>query len=124
MKTKNAISYNYYPVTSYTMLSSSKEKMDFIVLTDRSVGVSSLHDGQIELMVHRRLFDDKRTDISVNDLDLDGKGVIARGKFLVFFDEQVNQADHIHSTSRQLLLQPIMAFIPFSLQNSRYNINL
>lgn len=50
---------NYYPVNLGIYV--EDEKTEFSVLVDRSVGGSSLEDGQIELMLHRRfLHDDTR----------------------------------------------------------------
>ncbi|KAI4350435.1 hypothetical protein L6164_004891 [Bauhinia variegata] len=47
---------NYYPVNLGLYLQDTK--MELSVLVDRSVGGSSLVDGQIELMLHRRLLHD------------------------------------------------------------------
>ena len=44
---------NYYPVNAATYLSSPTQALG--ILNDRSQGGSSLHDGELELMVHRRL---------------------------------------------------------------------
>ena len=43
---------NYYPVTTRLELRTEEEVMS--VITDRSQGGSSLHPGEMELMVHRR----------------------------------------------------------------------
>jgi hypothetical protein len=62
------------------------------VLTDRSQGGSSLANGQIELMVHRRLLFDDSLGVGepLNETGIDKKGMIVRGKlellyFLFFF---------------------------------------
>nr|CAD7429117.1 unnamed protein product [Timema monikensis] len=49
------VSGNYYPVTSRILIRDSNQGTEFAVLNDRAQGGSSLKDGQIELMVHRRL---------------------------------------------------------------------
>ncbi|KAI5749862.1 hypothetical protein M8J76_010867 [Diaphorina citri] len=49
------VSGNYYPITSRISL---KAESNLTVLVDRAEGGSSLQDGQIELMVHRRLLHD------------------------------------------------------------------
>jgi alpha-mannosidase len=50
---------NYYPVNA--MISVNDEEMELAVLTDVSMGGSSMRNGGIELMVHRRLqHDDSR----------------------------------------------------------------
>merc|ERR1711977_497848 len=47
---------NYYPVNA--LISLDDGAMELAVLTDVSQGGASLKDGQIELMVHRRIQDD------------------------------------------------------------------
>lgn len=109
--TRNAISYNYYPITSRAILKDAQSGLEFSLLTDRSVGASSQEDGQLELMLHRRLFDRKTTDIPVDDRDLDGKGVVARGKVFMFLSEKSSAAaDNYRPLSQFLFMQPIIAF--------------
>ena len=53
------IAANYYPVNS--MISIDDGQSELAVVTDVSVGGSSIRDGEIELMVHRRVMvDDSR----------------------------------------------------------------
>lgn len=42
---------NYYPVTTKILLRDPKKDLEVAVLTDRAQGGTSLHNGQIELMV-------------------------------------------------------------------------
>lgn len=74
------------------------------------MGASSQEDGQLELMLHRRLFDRKTTDIPVDDRDLDGKGVVARGKVFMFLSEKSVAADSYRPMSQFLFMQPLIAF--------------
>eukprot|EP00945_MAST-04E_sp_MAST-4E-sp1_P007088 g7088.t1 len=46
---------NYYPVNSMISLQDDTEKVQLAVITDVSVGGASLADGELELMVHRRI---------------------------------------------------------------------
>ncbi|MCL7038410.1 hypothetical protein MKW94_014475 [Papaver nudicaule] len=50
------IAGNYYPINLGIYI--EDDKTEFSVLVDRSVGGSSLMDGQVELMLHRRLVHD------------------------------------------------------------------
>ncbi|XP_059608045.1 lysosomal alpha-mannosidase-like [Phlebotomus argentipes] len=50
------ISGNYYPVTTNIAIEDLEKRLS--VLTDRAQGGSSLQDGAVELMVHRRLLHD------------------------------------------------------------------
>jgi len=74
------VSANYYPVNCLTRLSGGN--VTLAVSTDRSQGGSSLVDGELELMVHRRmLFDDGRgVDQPLNEPGVDGNGLIIRGR--------------------------------------------
>lgn len=49
------ISGNYYPVTSKILMRDAKKDVEVAILTDRAQGGSSLHDGEIELMVRQLL---------------------------------------------------------------------
>ncbi|KAB7498673.1 hypothetical protein Anas_06480 [Armadillidium nasatum] len=52
------VSRNYYPVTAQFVINSVNGQGSAAVLNDRAQGGTSLGDGQIELMVHRRLLHD------------------------------------------------------------------
>ncbi|KAK3026722.1 hypothetical protein RJ639_042175, partial [Escallonia herrerae] len=83
------IAGNYYPINLGIYL--EDETMELSVLVDRAVGGSSLVDGQIELMLHRRLLrDDSRgvgevlnEEVCVLD---ECKGLMVQGKFYVRID--------------------------------------
>ncbi|CAL8087779.1 unnamed protein product [Orchesella dallaii] len=76
---------NYYPVPSRILLSEKddllKNGKTFVVLNDRSQGGSSMNDGEIELLIHRRLIDDDAFGVGepLNEQAF-GKGLVARGK--------------------------------------------
>ncbi|KAL9331149.1 hypothetical protein ACSQ67_000759 [Phaseolus vulgaris] len=56
LQVNQPIAGNYYPVNLGIYIQDSS--VEFSVLVDRSVGGSSLEDGQMELMLHRRLLHD------------------------------------------------------------------
>lgn len=58
------ISGNYYVVNMFTYMEDQQSGRRVAILTDRSCGCSSLLEGQMEIMVHRRLARD------------DGKGLM------------------------------------------------
>ncbi|XP_015365920.1 PREDICTED: lysosomal alpha-mannosidase isoform X2 [Diuraphis noxia] len=72
------VSGNYYPITSRISLTNQKTR--FSILNDRSQGGSSLQDGEIELMVHRRILHDDAFGVSeaLNETAF-GVGLVARG---------------------------------------------
>lgn len=78
------ISGNYYPVTAKIAIEDQRKR--FAVLTDRAQGGSSLADGSVELMVHRRLLHDDAFGVgeALNETAY-GKGLIARGKHYIVF---------------------------------------
>lgn len=47
------VSENYYPITSKIVIKDESSGLKMAVLNDRAQGGSSLHDGEIELMVNR-----------------------------------------------------------------------
>ena len=56
-------------------------------MTDRAQGGSSLRDGQIEAMIHRRLLHDDAFGVgeALNETAFGGLGLVARGKHQVAY---------------------------------------
>ncbi|XP_050429142.1 lysosomal alpha-mannosidase-like isoform X2 [Adelges cooleyi] len=84
------ISGNYYPITSRIMFTNGQTL--FAVLNDRAQGGSSLDVGEIELMVHRRMFYDDAFGVEepLNEHAF-GTGLVARGQHYIAYgsvDEQ------------------------------------
>ncbi|XP_075403812.1 lysosomal alpha-mannosidase [Tenrec ecaudatus] len=79
---------NYFPVNSRIYITDGNTQLT--VLTDRSQGGSSLSDGSLELMVHRRLLrDDARgvgEPLQEAGPDGQGPGLWVRGHHLVLLD--------------------------------------
>lgn len=98
------ISGNYYPITSKIAIEDDRKR--FAVLIDRAQGGSSLADGSLELMVHRRLLHDDAfgVDEALNETAF-GKGLIARGKHFIVFgskDASVRPSVVAHERFTQL----------------------
>ncbi len=74
------VSGNYFPTNC--LIRTSGGGVTMAVAVDRSEGGTSLNDGELELMVHRRmLYDDKRgVAEALNEPGIDGKGLIVRGR--------------------------------------------
>ncbi|KAL4630221.1 epididymis-specific alpha-mannosidase [Arapaima gigas] len=71
--TNNTVARNYYPMvrTAYVEDESSR----LVVLTDRAHGVSSQDEGQLEVMLHRRLWNNQEWNLGYN-LTLNDSSVV------------------------------------------------
>ena len=87
------VSGNFYPVTSHIGLEDSSTNKSFVILTDRSQGGSVLKDGEIQLMIHRRLLydDDRGVGESLNEIESDGSGLKQRVRHYVVFGGNYRQ---------------------------------
>ncbi|XP_015121133.1 lysosomal alpha-mannosidase [Diachasma alloeum] len=74
------VAANYYPVTTKISLEDEGKKLRLSVLNDRAQGGSSINDGELEVMLHRRLLQDDRLGVgeALNE-EAFGTGVVARG---------------------------------------------
>jgi len=88
---------NYYPVTSKIAIEDEHTRL--AVLNDRAQGGSSLYDGVVELMVHRRLLHDDGFGVS----EALNETVTARGHHYVFFGPKSDE--HPTQEAKERLLQ-------------------
>ncbi|EAS02491.2 glycoside hydrolase family 38 amine-terminal domain protein (macronuclear) [Tetrahymena thermophila SB210] len=65
------VSGNYYPIGAIIGLEDTQTKQRVLVVNDRSQGGTSLNEGEIEIMIHRRTLkdDDKGVSESLNEFD-------------------------------------------------------
>ncbi|XP_045541142.1 lysosomal alpha-mannosidase-like [Papilio machaon] len=72
------IAGNYYPITNKIYIEDENNRLS--VLTDRSQGGTSLNNGDIEIMLHRRLLHDDAFGVgeALNEI-LNDKGLVVRG---------------------------------------------
>ncbi|XP_068085422.1 lysosomal alpha-mannosidase-like [Anabrus simplex] len=95
---------NYYPVTTRIMIRDESKSMELAVLNDRAQGGSSLHDGELELMVHRRLlYDDGFGVGEALDEIAFGKGVVARGTHWLMAGSKKENGVTLSAESRELV---------------------
>ncbi|XP_058798646.1 lysosomal alpha-mannosidase-like isoform X2 [Phymastichus coffea] len=78
------IAGNYYPVTAKISIEEERSQRRLSVLNDRAQGGSSLRDGELELMVHRRLLHDDAFGVAeaLNETAF-GQGLVARGRHVL-----------------------------------------
>ncbi|XP_056018882.1 lysosomal alpha-mannosidase-like isoform X2 [Ostrea edulis] len=109
-KTSEPIAANYYPINSRVYIKDSNSQ--FTVMTDRSQGGTSLQDGNLEVMLHRRLLYDDNLGVgeALNETGADGKGLIARGKHFLFLDTVQNSGALHRDMGLRLYMAPSLSF--------------
>ena len=105
---------NYYPITSHISINDSNNRLT--ILTDRAQGGASLYDGELELMLHRRLLsmDLCQMNETLNEKAY-GQGLVVRGTHqLVFSSNYKDIVQEIYAT-------PQISFIPTSLSFKKWS---
>ncbi|KAK4417955.1 Alpha-mannosidase [Sesamum alatum] len=107
------IAGNYYPINLGIYL--EDETTEVSVLVDRAVGGSSLVDGQIELMLHRRLINDDSRGVgeALNEevCILDNcKGLTVQGKFYLRIDPRGEGAKWRRTFGQEVYSPLLLAF--------------
>ncbi|NXH01852.1 MA2B1 mannosidase, partial [Loxia leucoptera] len=90
------------------------QKVQLTVLTDRSQGGSSLLDGSLELMVHRRLLHDDNRGLgeALNEPGADGRGLVVRGRHLVLLDTVEASPEQHRPRAQELVTPPTVVLAP------------
>jgi len=109
-KVTEPVSGNYYPVNSRIFIKDSSAQLT--VMTDRSHGGTSIQDGSLELMLHRRLLHDDFLGVgeALNEPGLDGKGLIVRGIQRVLLSRPDEAAKLHRSLGEKILISPLVSF--------------
>ncbi|KAL0809393.1 hypothetical protein ABMA28_011582 [Loxostege sticticalis] len=91
----------YYPVTSRICIHSLNSSVEMCVLTDRPQGGTSYNEGEIELMVHRRLLTDDGFGLeeSLNE-EAHGAGLVVKGKHRILFGNFRQEIDDLTFSER------------------------
>ncbi|XP_064640290.1 lysosomal alpha-mannosidase-like isoform X2 [Lineus longissimus] len=123
------VSVNYYPVNSRIFLRDEvNKKAQFSILTDRSLGGSSMRDGDLEIMLHRRMLHDDGFGVNeaLNEQGCDKKGLIVRGKLYLLLDT-IEASGSLHrDMAEKLFMAPTLSFmensLPYSAWTAKYNV--
>jgi lysosomal alpha-mannosidase len=103
-------------VNSRIITSDSKTGLTLSVTTDRTQGGSSMVDGSLELMVHRRLqMDDRRgvgEPINEPGLDMTGSGLIVRSVHRISVLPASSAARRGKQDVQDLMFRPLITFSP------------
>ncbi|XP_004289082.1 PREDICTED: alpha-mannosidase-like isoform X2 [Fragaria vesca subsp. vesca] len=113
---------NYYPL-NLGMFTSDK-KYEFSVLVDRATGGASIKDGEVELMLHRRvLFDDAKgveealDEIVCIDHSSICKGLTVRGNYYMNINKPGEGARWRRKTGQEIYSPLVLAFTHENLEN-------
>lgn len=103
---------NFYPVNSRIILRDETAGTQLTVLTDSSQAGSSLQDGEVELMVHRRLLVDDHRGVNepLNETGISGKGLIVWGTHYVQFAPIKSAASLHRPLAQEIMLPPVVMF--------------
>ncbi|TVU31334.1 hypothetical protein EJB05_23016 [Eragrostis curvula] len=104
---------NYYPVNLGVYVADGKYELS--VLVDRAVGASSIQDGQLEIMLHRRILQDDGRGVGepldeVVCVDQDCEGLTARGTYYVNVDKLGHGAHWRRTLGQQVYSPFLLAF--------------
>lgn len=105
MNITEPVAGNYYPVNSRISIQDLSDDMQLVIVTDRSQGGSSLHSGQIELMVNRKTVSDDQKGVE-EPLNED---IVIRGKYWIFFDS-IERSTESHRLYSEKLQNPLASF--------------
>ncbi|KAJ8705046.1 hypothetical protein PYW08_012366 [Mythimna loreyi] len=118
---ESGISSNIYPVTSKIYVEDLQKNIRLSIFIDRAQGGTSLVDGTIDLMLHRRIFtDDTGIRAWLNETEY-GKGIIVRGKHHLYLTKADYRPNRVFEKkfAKELELSPTVFT---SLHKSYYNI--
>ncbi|XP_057437603.1 probable alpha-mannosidase At5g13980 [Lotus japonicus] len=113
LEVNQPIAGNYYPINLGIYMKDNKT--EFSVLVDRAIGGSSLQDGQIELMVHRRLLLDDSRGVAeaLNETDCvadDCRGLTVQGKYYYRIDPLGEGAKWRRTFGQEIYSPLLLAF--------------
>ncbi|KAM1810189.1 hypothetical protein ACFX12_026980 [Malus domestica] len=105
---------NYYPLN--LGMFTSDNKSEFSVLVDRATGGSSIEDGQIELMLHRRILEDdsrgvgEALDETVCIEENTCEGLTVRGNYYMSVNQAGSGAPWRRTTGQEVYSPLLLAF--------------
>uniref|UniRef100_A0AC35TTC7 Glyco_hydro_38C domain-containing protein n=1 Tax=Rhabditophanes sp. KR3021 TaxID=114890 RepID=A0AC35TTC7_9BILA len=105
---------NYYPITTSISLEDGVNSMACLV--DRAEGGSSLKEGALELMVHRRAFADDHLGVEepLDEEDTQGNGLIMKGTHRIYIGQKDNIAAITKRHQIELFNEPILTYAPWA----------
>ena len=103
------VSGNYYPINSRIWIKDQAKQLT--VLTDRSHGGGSIHDGSIEIMLHRRLLYDDGFGVgeALNESAY-GQGLVIHGRHQLIIESPESSALLHRVSSQQMYMNPLATY--------------
>lgn len=115
------VAINYYPINSKINIEDDNSRM--AILTDRAQGATSLRDGSIDVMVHRRLLRDDAFGVgeALNEKQ-NKEGLIATGTLSLLFSNSKKGASPSAAAQERFLQNQILLpnWLFFSTVNETY----
>lgn len=121
--TTEKIAGNYYPVTSWIYIKDIYDNLQLTLLPDRAQGGSSVNDGSLELMIHRRLLYDDGFGVNeaLNEPGFDGRGLVVRGSHYLTLGKAEKMIPLNKRIAKIRFHYPLVAFSKVNWRNlSRY----
>ncbi|KAJ8707781.1 hypothetical protein PYW07_011458 [Mythimna separata] len=121
---KKPIAACYYPVTSRICIHSTNTSIEMCVLVDRTQGGTSFNDGEVELMVHRRLLTDDGFGLeeTLNE-EAYGVGLVVKGKHRILFGNYRQEVDEQTFSERMTLATRRWQYEPWLFLTSGEKLN-
>ncbi|XP_077995437.1 lysosomal alpha-mannosidase-like isoform X2 [Glandiceps talaboti] len=113
---------NYYPINSRIYI--KDDNVQLSVLTDRSHGGSSIKNGSMEIMIHRRLLYNGGGSVNeaLNETGQYGDGLIVRGKHYIILEKPQNSAKIHRPLATQIFAKPTVMLSEWTTDwKSKYN---
>ncbi|KAE8894045.1 putative alpha-mannosidase [Phytophthora fragariae] len=116
---QEGVSANYFPITTGAYIKDEKRHLNLV--TDRAQGAASLVDGQLEVMVHRRLLADDGKGVSEHLNETESvfdsvaqknvtKGLVVRGNFFINVDSAEDGMRSLRSKMESQFFRPLTAY--------------
>ncbi|CAI9601432.1 unnamed protein product [Staurois parvus] len=110
----NTVARNYYPMVRMAYIEDENTRL--VIMAERSHGVSSLENGQVEIMLHRRLWNNLEWDLNYN-LTLNDTSVVRPTLWLLMGSKTVTTSMY-QRLGLSLEHRPLVMFIAFKGKSS------
>ena len=109
LQTTEPVSQNYYPLNARISINDTQNAMTVVV--DRACGGTGFRDGQLEVMLHRRLVQDDQLGVgeALHEIE-NGKSLVVTGRHWLLADPNNKMAKHSRKFGQKVMFPPVVAF--------------